>query len=85
MGAKTNVSYNCVDRHAATHRKNKVAILWEGNKDAAIRLEDLWTKLQSIEQFPLFCAYPCSHFKMDAASSIESVCAAHSRVIPGYV
>jgi acetyl-CoA synthetase len=30
VGAKTNVSYNCLDRHLATHRKNKVAILWEG-------------------------------------------------------
>src|SRR6202171_4573269 len=30
VGGKTNVSYNCVDRHLATHRKNKVAILWEG-------------------------------------------------------
>jgi acetyl-CoA synthetase len=30
VGAKTNVSYNCVDRHVASHRKNKVAILWEG-------------------------------------------------------
>ena len=29
-GAKTNISYNCLDRHLATHRKNKVAILWEG-------------------------------------------------------
>ena len=29
-GAKTNVSYNCLDRHLATHRKNKVAILFEG-------------------------------------------------------
>src|SRR5256885_2375025 len=29
-GAKTNVSYNCIDRHLATPRKNKVAILWEG-------------------------------------------------------
>ncbi|HLH38884.1 MAG TPA: acetate--CoA ligase [Bryobacteraceae bacterium] len=29
-GAKTNVSYNCLDRHAASHRKNKAAILWEG-------------------------------------------------------
>jgi acetyl-CoA synthetase len=29
-GAKTNVSYNCLDRHVATHRKNKAAILWEG-------------------------------------------------------
>ncbi|HUA86160.1 MAG TPA: acetate--CoA ligase [Bryobacteraceae bacterium] len=30
VGAKTNVSYNCLDRHLATHRKNKAAILWEG-------------------------------------------------------
>jgi acetyl-CoA synthetase len=29
-GAKTNVSYNCIDRHLSTPRKNKVAILWEG-------------------------------------------------------
>jgi len=29
-GAKTNVSYNCLDRHLTTPRKNKVAILWEG-------------------------------------------------------
>jgi len=29
-GAKTNVSYNCLDRHLSTHRKNKIAILWEG-------------------------------------------------------
>src|SRR6266700_1293931 len=29
-GAKTNVSYNCLDRHLHTHRKNKAAILWEG-------------------------------------------------------
>src|SRR6516164_7813812 len=30
VGGKTNVAYNCLDRHLATHRKNKVAILWEG-------------------------------------------------------
>ena len=30
VGAKTNVSYNCLDRHLNTHRKNKAAILWEG-------------------------------------------------------
>src|ERR671930_519931 len=30
VGAKTNVSYNCLDRHLQTPRKNKVAILWEG-------------------------------------------------------
>src|SRR5690349_14707178 len=30
VGGKTNVSYNCLDRHLTTPRKNKVAILWEG-------------------------------------------------------
>ncbi len=30
VGAKTNVSYNCLDRHLPTWRKNKAAIVWEG-------------------------------------------------------
>ncbi|MDG0964480.1 MAG: acetate--CoA ligase [Opitutales bacterium] len=30
-GAKTNVCYNCVDRHLE-HRSNKTAIIWEGNE-----------------------------------------------------
>ncbi len=30
VGGKTNASYNCLDRHLETARKNKVAILWEG-------------------------------------------------------
>jgi acetyl-CoA synthetase len=30
VGGKTNISYNCLDRHLTTTRKNKVAILWEG-------------------------------------------------------
>lgn len=30
VGGKTNVSYNCLDRHLSTWRKNKAAILWEG-------------------------------------------------------
>ena len=29
-GGKTNVCYNCVDRHLTTWRKNKAAIIWEG-------------------------------------------------------
>jgi acetyl-CoA synthetase len=30
VGGKTNISYNCIDRHLTGARKNKVAILWEG-------------------------------------------------------
>jgi len=29
-GGKTNISYNCLDRHLTTARKNKAAIIWEG-------------------------------------------------------
>ncbi len=30
VGAKTNISYNCLDRHLTTWRKNKAALIWEG-------------------------------------------------------
>jgi len=30
VGGKLNVSYNCLDRHLTTWRKNKAAIVWEG-------------------------------------------------------
>ncbi|MEP6963452.1 MAG: AMP-binding protein, partial [Acidobacteriota bacterium] len=48
VGAKTNVSYNCLDRHLDGPRKNKVAILWEGepqegqkNEQRAITYQEL--------------------------------------------
>ena len=30
VGGKLNVSYNCIDRHIATARRNKAALVWEG-------------------------------------------------------
>ncbi len=30
VGGKINLSYNCLDRHLTTWRKNKAAIIWEG-------------------------------------------------------
>ncbi len=29
-GAKTNISYNCLDVHVNTYRRNKLALIWEG-------------------------------------------------------
>jgi len=29
-GGKTNIAYNCLDVHANTHRRNKLALIWEG-------------------------------------------------------
>jgi len=30
VGGKTNISYNCLDVHTKTHRRNKLALIWEG-------------------------------------------------------
>jgi acetyl-CoA synthetase len=30
VGGKTNMSYNCLDRHVQSWKKNKVALIWEG-------------------------------------------------------
>jgi PAS domain S-box-containing protein len=61
-----------------------VALLWaDGNRDAAIRLEELWNELGKVHRFALFCAYPMNGF-YDArdAGPLVGVCACHSRVIP---
>jgi acetyl-CoA synthetase len=31
VGGKLNVSYNCLDKHVKTWRKNKAALIWEGD------------------------------------------------------
>lgn len=31
VGGKLNISYNCIDRHLKTWRKNKAALVWEGD------------------------------------------------------
>ncbi len=42
-GGKTNVSYNCLDRHIAAGRGNKAALIWEGEPGdtRVLRYQDL--------------------------------------------
>ena len=42
-GGKINVSYNCIDRHLETERRNKAAIIWEGEPGdtRVLRYQDL--------------------------------------------
>jgi acetyl-CoA synthetase len=37
-GGKINLSYNCLDRHLTTWRKNKAAIIWEGEPGDQVTL-----------------------------------------------
>jgi acetyl-CoA synthetase len=32
VGARTNIVHNAIDRHLTTHRRNKLALIWEGEK-----------------------------------------------------
>lgn len=61
-----------------------VALLWaQGNRDAALRLEELWNDLARTETFALLCAYPIKHFD-DAghANAFADINAAHTWVTP---
>ncbi|MGA2121472.1 MAG: acetate--CoA ligase [Methanoregula sp.] len=33
-GGKTNITYNCLDRHVMSSRRNKVALIWKGEDDS---------------------------------------------------
>jgi len=64
-----------------------VGVIWAGgNKEAALRLEHLWTRLQKRERFPLLCGYARSQLRCgNIESDIATICAAHTRIVPGYV
>ncbi|MBT7081228.1 MAG: acetate--CoA ligase [Chloroflexi bacterium] len=38
MGGKINVTYNCLDRHLSTDKKDKTALIWEGDIGDALTL-----------------------------------------------
>jgi hypothetical protein len=61
-----------------------VALLWSsGNRKAAIRLERLWSELQTTHTFVLQCGYPIGDFGSEQhGGSFRDVCACHSQVVP---
>jgi len=61
-----------------------VALLWKlGNRQAAIRLEEIWNAFMKTHALSLCCAYPMNAFGSDADSSLFlKVCAQHTPVLP---
>ncbi|HUG44583.1 MAG TPA: acetate--CoA ligase [Acidobacteriota bacterium] len=48
VGGQTNICYNCVDRHLTTWRKNKAAIVWEGeprSEERVLTYQDLYREV----------------------------------------
>jgi acetyl-CoA synthetase len=50
LGGKINVSYNCLDRHIKTTRKNKAAIIWEGEPGDS-RVLTYWDLYREVNKF----------------------------------
>ena len=52
VGGQINLSYNCLDRHAQTWRRNKAAIVWEGEPGEVRTLtyQQLLTEVQQFAQ-----------------------------------
>ena len=50
IGGKTNIVYNCVDRHAESERKENIAILWEdeSGNTRKITYEILYTEINKL-------------------------------------
>ena len=47
VGGKLNITYNCLDRHLTSWRRNKAAIVWEGEPGDQVVLTyyDLWREV----------------------------------------
>jgi acetyl-CoA synthetase len=50
VGGKTNITYNAVDRHVKTWRKNKLAMIWEGEPGDK-RTISYWRLNQEVNRF----------------------------------
>lgn len=61
-----------------------VGVLWqEGQRDAAIRLEEYWNDLLGAHTFSLYCAYPIDVFGRDfQMSSVDGVLCTHTHLLP---
>jgi len=55
VGGKLNVAYNCVDRHLAGPRRNKAALIWEGepgeSRPGERRVYTYWDLYRAVSRF----------------------------------
>lgn len=59
-----------------------VVLLWrEGNREAALRLEEFWNAACERHGLALLCSYPQAVFGADPGESIRRVCDAHTSLI----
>lgn len=96
VGGKLNACYNCVDRHARTWRRNKAALIWEGEpgEERVLTYGDLHREVQKfanvlkslgIEKGDRVCIYmPLVPEVVIAMLACARVGAPHSVVFGGF-
>jgi hypothetical protein len=59
-------------------------VLWQkGQREAALRLEEYWTELATLQTFSVLCAYYLDNLDSKAyGGPLESVCKVHTHLIP---
>jgi signal transduction histidine kinase/ActR/RegA family two-component response regulator len=62
-----------------------VDVLWRrGDREAALRVEELWNELARTHRFALLCGYAMGPFCGTTGSvGYEAVCATHTHIVPG--
>jgi len=51
VGGKINITYNCLDRHIKTWRKNKAAIIWQGEPENERRVITYYELYRRVNRF----------------------------------
>lgn len=51
VGGKINISYNCLDRHVISRRKNKAAIIWQGEPEGDRRVITYYELYRRVTRF----------------------------------
>ncbi|HAV76554.1 MAG TPA: acetyl-coenzyme A synthetase, partial [Anaerolineae bacterium] len=51
VGAKTNIVHNAIDRHLKTHRKNKLALIWESEDGTDHRTYSYFAMNREVSRF----------------------------------
>ena len=77
VGGEINLSYNCLDRHVTTWRKNKAAIIWEGEPGEirTLTYQQLHTRSPEVRERSQIAGRqegrPCRHLHGDDAGTAD--------------
>ena len=83
-GAKLNISTNCLDRHLTDGRRNKAAIIWQGEPEEDVRVYTYQMLHDEVCRFAILRRFPYSVVYHLENEEPFVVAVAHSSRAPNY-